>query len=40
MELQEKSAFAQENPMYDAIPLIIIDKMEKKYSKGLCGVLS
>lgn len=39
MEFQEKSAFAQENPIYDAIPLIIIDKMGKKYSTGLCKVL-
>ncbi|XP_072763317.1 uncharacterized protein [Anoplolepis gracilipes] len=33
MELQEKSAFAQKNLVYDTIPLIIIDKMEKKHFK-------
>lgn len=40
MEFQEKSAFAQENPIYDAIPLIIIDKMGRKCSTGLCRALS
>ncbi|KAM0728115.1 hypothetical protein ACS0PU_005584 [Formica fusca] len=33
MELQEKSAFAQKNLIYDTIPLIIIDKMERKHFK-------
>jgi len=35
MEFQEKSTFAQENPVYNTIPLIIIDKTGRKYSKGL-----
>lgn len=35
MEFQEKFAIVQENPIYDTIPLIIIDKMGRKYSKGL-----
>lgn len=35
MEFQEKFSFAQENPIYDAIPLIIIDKTGRKYPKGL-----
>lgn len=39
MEFQEKLVFAKENPVYDAIPLIIIDKMGKKYPKGLYVLL-
>ncbi|KAL0112559.1 hypothetical protein PUN28_012108 [Cardiocondyla obscurior] len=34
MEFQEKFAFTRESPTYDAIPLIIIDKMKKKYPTG------
>lgn len=33
MELQEK--FAQEKRLYNAIPLIIFNKMEKKSIKGM-----
>lgn len=35
MELQEKYTFAQEKLIYDTIPLIIFDKVERKNSKGL-----
>ncbi|XP_032669435.1 uncharacterized protein LOC116843264 [Odontomachus brunneus] len=34
MELQEKSVFAQEKPLYDAIPLIIFDNVKRKNTKG------
>ncbi|EFN81918.1 hypothetical protein EAI_14099 [Harpegnathos saltator] len=33
MKLQEKIVFAQEKPLYDAIPLIIFDNAERKSSK-------
>jgi len=39
MEFQEKFVFAHENAVYDTIPLIIIGKMERKYSTGLYKVL-
>jgi hypothetical protein len=35
MKLQEKFAFARENPVYDAIPLIVLHKAEKKNYNGL-----
>ncbi|RLU20271.1 hypothetical protein DMN91_006878 [Ooceraea biroi] len=33
MEPSEKYVFAQKKPMYDTIPLIIFEKVEKKYPK-------
>jgi len=35
MEFSEKYIFAQKKPMYDTIPLIIFDKVEKKHLKSL-----
>lgn len=35
MDLQEKFAFARKNPVYDAIPLVVLHKGEKKnYENG------
>lgn len=39
MEFQEKFAFAHGNAVYDTIPLIIVGKMERKYSIGLYKIL-
>jgi len=35
MEFSEKYLFAEKKPMYDTIPLIILDKVKKEHSKSL-----